>query len=51
MFPLERHCPWARSHTVSWGQQCWWSEQQMAWVKARVGLCGFQSYLSTGKSG
>lgn len=41
VFSLERHLLWTRSHTVSSGQQCRWSEQQMAWVKARVGLCGF----------
>lgn len=29
-FSLERHLLWTRSHTVSWGQQCRWSEQQMA---------------------
>lgn len=51
VFSLERHLLWTGSHTVSWGQQCRWSEQQTAWVKATVGLCGFQSYLSTRKSG
>lgn len=30
-FSLERHLFRTRSHTVSWGQQCRWSEQQMAW--------------------
>lgn len=40
-FSLERHLLWIRSHTVSWGQQCRWSEQQMAWVGAGVGLYDF----------
>lgn len=30
MFSLERHLLWVRSHTLFWGQQCRWSEQQMA---------------------
>lgn len=51
VFSLERHLFWTRSHTVSWGQQCMWSEQQVAWVKARVGLCGRPAYLSTRTSG
>lgn len=39
VFSLERHLLRARSHTVSWGQQCRWSEQQMAWVEeVEVGL-------------
>lgn len=37
-FSLERHLLWIRSHTVSWGQQCRWSEQQMAWVRAKWSL-------------
>lgn len=44
MFSWERHFPWARSHTVSWGQQCWWSEQQMA-----LGI-GQQPYFPLGSS-
>lgn len=30
VWSLDRHLLWIRSHTVSWGQQCRWSEQQMA---------------------
>lgn len=41
-FSSWRHLLWIRSHTVSWGQQCVWSEQQMAWVEVGVGLCDFQ---------
>lgn len=37
-FSLEMHLLWIRSHTVSCGQQCRWSEQQMAWVGTGVSL-------------
>lgn len=43
-FSLERHLLWIRSHTVSWGQQCRWSEQQMA-----LGI-GQQPYFPLGSS-
>ena len=46
MFSLERHLLWVRSHTVFWGQQCRWSEQQMAWVRA--GSLGFPVSLVQG---
>lgn len=49
-FSLERHLLWTRSHTVFWGQQCRWSEQQMACVGVGGGLCDFLSQLSAGSS-
>jgi len=44
VFSWERHLLWTRSHTVSWGQQCRWSEQQVA-----LGI-GQQPYFPLGSS-
>lgn len=44
MFSLETHLLWTGSHTVSWGQQCRWSEQQTA-----LGI-GQQPYFPFGSS-
>lgn len=48
-FSLERHLLWVRSHTVFCGQQCRWSEQQMAWVRAGW-VFGISSLPGSGSS-